>query len=297
MKAVLAGTLGGPEVLRLGEVDEPHAGPGEVRISVRAVGVNPIDWKIRSDNWPFPVELPFVPGIEAAGVVDEVGADVDGVALGDQVFGLTRRGTAQYAVLRAWAAKPAALSWAEAAAVASSAETATRTLDLLGLVSGQTIVVNGASGSVGTAAVQLARLRGAIVIGTASEANHDVLRDLGATPVTYGDGLFARVRELAPQGVDLALDTAGRGALPDLIALTSSPDRVVTIADPDAEALGVRFSGSGDRGDALAPVAGLIEAGRYRVTVARTFPMAETGEAHRIGQAGHGPGKLVVLVE
>lgn len=291
--------FGGPEVVHVVDVDEPHAGPGEVRVAVKAVGVNPIDWKIRSGHAPFPVALPYVPGSEVAGVVDEVGADLDGVSVGDAVFGLTQRGTAEYAVLAAFAAKPPSLSWAEAAALPAGAETATRALGQLGLVAGQTILVNGAAGSVGSAAVQLARLAGASVIGTASESNHGYLVGLGVVPVTYGDGLPDRVRSLAPQGVDLALDAAGHGALPDLIAITGSPERVLTVADQTAAEHGVRYSrgSEGRRPDAIGSVAGLVAAGRYSVTVAQTFAIDETGEAQRICEQGHARGKLVVLVE
>ena len=238
MRAVLFNEYGGPDVLHVGEVAEPHAGAGQVRVAVRAVGVNPIDWKVRSGAMAqfIRVEFPSVPGEEAAGVVDEVGDGVDDVAVGDEVFGLAvGGGAAEYALLGHYAAKPAGLSWAEAAGLPAAAETAVRALDLLGVVADQTVLVNGAAGGVGSAAVQFARARGARVIGTASEANHEFLRTLGAEPTTYGEGMVDRVRQLAPDGVDRALDTAGRGALVNLIEITGSPDDVVTTADPSAD--------------------------------------------------------------
>jgi NADPH:quinone reductase-like Zn-dependent oxidoreductase len=168
---------------------------------------------------------------------------------------------------------------------------------------GQTLVINGASGSVGIAAVQCARSRGARVIGTASESNHDHLREFGAEPTTYGDGLVERVRALAGGGdpvVDRALDASGGGALPALVELTGSPDRVVTIADyAGAQQTGVAFSGGmgPERAwHALAEVAELIEAGRFRLPVAQTFPLDQIAEAHRISESGHPRGKLVVIV-
>ena len=277
MKAVQFSEFGGPEVLRVADVEEPHAGVGQVRVAVRGAGVNPIDWKVRSGAMQrfMPVELPSIPGGEVAGVVDEVGEGVTDVSVGDEVFGFAAGGgAAERAVLEHYATKPAGLPWAEAAGLPVAVETAARTLDLLGLEPGQTILVNGAAGGVGTAAVQFARTRGARVIGTASERNHEYLRSLGAEPTTYGEGLVERVRELAPEGVDLALDTAGRGALPELIEITGSPDNVVTIADFAAAEHGVRISTfAGERSfDALGQAARLSESGDFTMPVERTFP-------------------------
>jgi NADPH:quinone reductase-like Zn-dependent oxidoreductase len=278
---------GGPDV------DEPHAGPGQIRIAVRAASVNPIDWKKRSGMMQ--LDLPYVPGHDAAGVVDEVGDGVDGVAAGDEVFGFTAGGGggyAEFAVLDSWAAKPAELSFEEAAGYPVAVETATRVLDLLG--DGETIVINGATGGVGTAAVQLARARGLRVIGTASESNHDTLRALGAEPTTYGDGLAERVRALG--GADLAFDVAGFGAVPALIEITGSPDKVVTIAQYDAGELGVRISGGSRAGEyALAEAAELAAQGKFSLPVARTFSFDEAAEAHRASQDGHVRGKLVLV--
>jgi NADPH:quinone reductase-like Zn-dependent oxidoreductase len=297
VRAIEFAEYGGPEVLRVADVEEPHAGPGQVRIAVRAASVNAIDWKKRSGMLAqvMPVELPHIGGYDAAGVVDEVGDGVEGVAEGDEVFGFTVGGQgamAEYALLDRFAAKPAGLAWEEAAGYPVAVETAARVLDLLG--GGTTLVVNGAAGGVGSAAVQLARERGLRVIGTASEGNHDFLRSLGAEPTTYGDGLVERVRALG--GADLAFDTAGFGALPDLIAITGSPDKVVTIADYTAEQHGVRVSGGGGAGDyALAQAAQLSQAGRFSLPVQRTFSFADAGEAHRLSEAGHVRGKLVLV--
>jgi NADPH:quinone reductase-like Zn-dependent oxidoreductase len=268
-----------------------------VRIAVRAAGVNPVDWKVRSGAMRevMPVALPVIDGREAAGVVDEVGAGVTGVAEGDEVFGFAVGGAAaEYALLDDFAAKPADLSFEEAAALPVAVETSIRVFNVLGGVGeGQTIVINGAAGGVGVAAVQLARARGARVIGTASEGNHDFLRSLGAEPTIYGDGLVERVRALAPGGVDLAFDTAGQGGVPDLVTLTGDPARVATIADFGAAALGVKVTGGSD---GRAP--GALEeaaAGGVRVPVARTFAFADAAEAHRVSQDGHVRGKLVLV--
>jgi NADPH:quinone reductase-like Zn-dependent oxidoreductase len=179
-------------------------------------------------------------------------------------------------------------------------ETATRTLDLLGVGEDTTLLVNGAAGAVGTAAVQLARIRGARVIGTASPHNHDYLRSLGAEATTYGEGLVDRVRELAPRGVDAALDAAGGGVLPALVEVAGSPDHVVTIADyAGAEQTFVRFSGGmgTERAvHALRAIAPLIESGRFSLPVAHTFPLEKIGDAQALSQDGHVRGKLVLLV-
>lgn len=301
MKAVTFSAYGGPEVLGVTEVDEPHAGPGQIRIAVRAAGVNPIDWKARSGAMRemMPLSFPVVDGREAAGVVDEIGADVSGVAPGDEVFGFAVGGAAaEYAVLDDFARKPAALSFEEAAALPVAVETSVRVFGVLGGVGeGQTLVVNGAAGGVGVAAVQLARERGARVIGTASERNHDFLRSLGAEPTTYGDGMVDRIRALAPDGVDLAFDTAGKGGVPDLITLTGDPARVATIADFSAAALGVKVTGGGEgrAAGALDEAAALAEAGRLQVPVARTLAFSDAADAHRASEDGHVRGKLVLI--
>ncbi|GAA2028240.1 NADP-dependent oxidoreductase [Catenulispora yoronensis] len=300
MKAVRFDRFGGPDVLELVDLPDPHPGPGQVRIAVRAAGVNASDWKKRKGLMD--EELPQTLGHEAAGTVDELGAGVTDVALGDRVFGFTRDGAAQAesAVLAHYAPIPAALGFAAAAALPAAVETATRALDQLGVTSGCTLLVNGASGTVGSAAVQLAVARGARVIGTASSANHDYLRSLGAEPVTYGDGLVERVRALAPDGVDLALDVAGSGVLPELIELTGRTPNVVTIADFEgAREYGVLFS-RGDSGRALhviGEIGDLIESGRFAVPAVQTFPLASVGEAHQEAEKGGGRRKLVLVVD
>jgi NADPH:quinone reductase-like Zn-dependent oxidoreductase len=301
MKAIQFSQFGGPEVLELVELPDPHPGPGQIRVAVRAVGVNPIDWKVRTGAMGG--DLPKRTGQEVAGIVDELGEGVSDVAVGDEVFGGAAGGggAAELALLENFAAIPSSLDFAGAAALPVAVETAVRTLDALGVADGQTVLINGASGSVGLAAVQLARERGARVIGTASATNQDYVRSFGAEPTTYGDGLVQRVRKLAPDGVDRALDASGGGALPALVELAGGPEHVVTIADyQGAQETGVPFSGGmgPERAwHALRDVGPLVEAGRFSLPVAQTFPLAQIADAHRVSETGHPRGKLVVTVE
>jgi NADPH:quinone reductase-like Zn-dependent oxidoreductase len=301
MRAIQYESYGGPEVLKLTEVAEPHPAANQIRVAVKAVGINPIDWKFRQGMMGG--DLPRRTGIEAAGVVDEIGEGVDDVTLGERVFGPVAGGdgAAHFALLEHYAAVPQSLDFAGAAALPVAVETATRTLDLLDVSGGQTVLVNGAAGAVGIATVQLARERGASVIGTASARNHDYLRSFGAEATTYGDGLVERVRELAPGGIDRAIDDAGGGALPALVELAGGAEHVVTIADyQGAEETGVTMTGgagSKRAWHALAHVAELIDAGRFSLPVAQTFALEQIADAHRLSESGHVRGKLVLLVD
>ncbi len=298
MRAVVYTQYGEPEVLGVGDVEEPHAGPGQVRVAVRAASVNAIDWKqvgglMARGEAP---RRPTVPGYDAAGVVDEVGEGVTGVRAGDAVFGLGTATFAEHAVLRAWAPKPEAVSFEVAAGFGVAGETAVRALDLLGLPEGGTVVVDGASGGVGSAAVQVAVSRGLRVVGTSSPANAEHVRSLGALPTTYGEGLAGRVRELVPGGVDGAVDTAGKGSVRDLVALTGDPRKVVTIADFGAGELGVQVTTSSEGGaPRLAEVAGLVAQGRLELPVQGVYPFERAAEALRLSREGHVRGKLVLV--
>ena len=219
MKAIQFSQFGGPEVLELVELPDPHPAPGQIRVAVRAVGVNPIDWKLRSGMRGG--DLPQRTGGEVAGVVDELGDGVTDVAVGDRVFGFAVGfdGAAGLALSAEYAPIPPSLGFAGSARLLVAVETAVRTLDLVGVDADSTVVINGAAGAVGSSAVQIAVARGARVIGTASPGNHGYLRSLGAEPTTYGEGLAERLRELAPDGIDAAVDPAGGGALPALVEL------------------------------------------------------------------------------
>ncbi|MFJ9615296.1 NADP-dependent oxidoreductase [Streptomyces noursei] len=307
MFAVRYHRYGGSEVLCMEEVEEPHAGPGQVRIAVRATGVTPADWYLRSGMLRdiAPLDLPHIPGMDAAGTVDEVGEGVTDTAVGDEVFGLVPfvdqgGAAAQYAVLEAWAPKPRSWPFEEAGGAAGNIDTAMRVLQALGAAEGMTLLIEGAAGGVGTLTAQLAQARGLTVIGTASEGNHDFLDRFGVVPVTYGAGLADRLAPLAPHGVDVVLDAAGKGSLAELVAIAGDPHRVVTIADFDAERHGVRFSRS-EAGESpgwagLPLAADLADRGRLTVPLHAVFPLAETARAHDVSAAGHARGKIVITV-
>ena len=299
MKAIQFASYGEPGVLHLVDIDAPHAGPGQIRIAVHAAGVNGIDGKIRAgymrDRQPIP--LPSGTGIDAAGIVDEIGDGVEGVATGDAVFGSGTATYAEHAVLSYWARKPAALPFPEAAGYPIPAETAIRILDQAGVQSGQTLLVSGSAGGVGSATVQIARHRGITVIGTASPANQDYLRSLGAIATTYGDGLVDRVRALAPARVDAALDIAGSGVIPDLIELTGDPSMVLSIADFTAPQHGAQVSvAPADPAAAYAEAAALFDQGAFRLPVAKTFPLADAAAAQAASATGHIAGRIIITV-
>jgi NADPH:quinone reductase-like Zn-dependent oxidoreductase len=298
MRAVQYAQFGGPEVLQVADVPDPHAGPAEVRVAVRAVGVNPIDWKLRSGAMGG--DLPRGTGVEAAGVVDEIGDGVTSVSKGDRVFGSAASAAAELAVMSHFAAIPASLDFTGAAALPVAVETATRCLDLVSVGAGQTLLINGASGGVGLATVQLARGRGVRVIGSGGPASQDRLREFGAEPVVYGDGMAEQVRALAPDGVDRAIDMALSGGIATLVELAGGAGNVIAIADfQGAQEHGVRTTGGGADGawQALDDVAALIDAGTFSLPVAHTLPISQIAEAHRLSESGHAGGKIVLTVD
>lgn len=297
MKKVSFAEFGGPDVLQLIDAEEPHAGPGRIRIAVRAAGVNPVDWRIREGQvlGAHPTELPSGVGLDAAGVVDEVGEGVEGVEVGDRVFGEGADTYAEFAVLSAWARMPEGLTFEEAAGYPSVVETALRLIREVGVRPGQTLLVSGASGGVGSAVLQIARDRGIKVIGTAGAANQDYLRDLGAHATTYGEGWVERVRGIGR--ADAALDLAGSGVIRQLVELTGDPRKVISIADLGAPEFGVRFSGAaGSVPDALAETVDLISRGMLHIPVEKSYTLAEAAAAHIDSQAGHTRGRRVLIV-
>ena len=258
-----------------------------------------MDWKIRSGMLAQgkPLEGSSYLGFDAAGVVDEVGEGVSDVAIGDDVFGLGTNTQAEYAVLNAWAPKPASLDWAVAAAAGVVAETAERVLRLLGVSEGTKLFIDGGAGGVGSVTTQVAKARGAMVIASASEANQDYLREIGAIPVVYGEGMIERVKALQTGKFDAVLDAVGKTPIDDLISLTTEPSQVVSIANFGAAASGARVTGGGAESQpvkALAEAAELLEQSKLVIKI-QTFPFDRAAEAHQISQDGHARGKLVLI--
>jgi len=294
---------GDPDVLRIIDVPAPTAGQGQVRVAVRAAGVNPIDAKTVEGLMrnAIALTLPAGVGADVSGVVDQVGPGVSEFAVGDEVLGSSVTPSfAEYALAEptSLVRKPHDIAWEVAGSLAGAGGTAYAVLKQLHVKAGETLLIHGAAGGVGTFAVQLAAAHGVTVIGTASERNHDYLRSIGAIPVTYGDGLLERVRSVAPQGVDAVLDASGRGEIPVSIQLTGTPERVLTLVAFDAADTGIQIhigGGGSDLGDALREIVGLIEQRRLTVSISRTFPLTEIASALKTSSAGHVTGKIVIL--
>ena len=287
--AVVMTGYGPPEVLRWATVPLPEPGRGQIRIRVRAAGVSATDLALRAGYLKaFPLPPGAVLGFEAAGTVDAAGPGVTGVLAGDPVAALLLGlgGYAEYAVASIWAGKPASVSWADAAALPSSAEAAERVLRQLHVAGGQTLLLFGGGGSVGIIATQLAVARGITVISAVGEHDETLARELGATPVRYGPGVAGRVRALGP--VDAVFDAAGTGVLADAIALAGGPQRVITLSDPAAAGFGVTLSEAepGPAPGALDQTMTLLAGGTLRLRAHQVMPMAQAAEAHRRLESG-----------
>src|SRR3954466_1804099 len=299
MRALQFSAYGGPEVLRWADAPDPHAGAGQIRITVRAASVNPIDWKLLSGamSGGQPLTGTGYLGRDAAGVVDDVGEGVTGVAVGDEVCGRGPNTQADYAVLDSWARKPPPVDWSVAAAAGVGGETSERGLRLLGVKAGDTLFVDGGAGGVGAVAVQEALARGVRVIASASEANQDYLREIGAIPVRYGEGVADRVRAAAGGQVDAVFDVAGRTPIDELTSLVSEPSQVLSIANFTAGQAGGRVTGGGADSrpmQAMAEGADMLAQNKLVIKV-QTFPFDRAAEAYRISQNGHVRGKLVLV--
>ncbi len=310
-RVVVAIAFGGPEVLSVVDEDVGVPGAGEVRISVRAAGINPVDWKRYGGAMGTEAALPMRLGFEAAGVVTGVGGDAVGpagrVSVGDEVIAYRiDGGYAEEVVVPASAVvpKPSAMSWEAAGGLMLAGATAVHALTATAVSAGETVLVHAAAGGVGLMAVQVAVARGARVIGTASTPNHVYLRELGAEPTTYGEGLADRVRALAPGGVDAAIDCVGSDEAVDVsLELVADRDRIASIAAFARGAeVGIKLLGGGPGADpgtdvrdaARLQLTALVEQGQLRVR-ARSFELGEVAEAHREGQVGHVTGKLVLV--
>lgn len=301
-RAVQYSSHGGPEVLEIVEVPEPHAGPGQVRVAVRSAGLNGYDYKVRRDPDYAPNhKLPSGQGSEFAGVVDEVGDEVTGLRVGDEVLGWTSfAAQADYVVVpfTRVAAKPAALDWPTAGGIGLVGNTAKRATDAVAPGPDDTVLIGGVAGGVGLFSAQFAARAGATVIGTASEANHAFLRTLGVIPVTYGPGLVDRVREAAPQGITAVIDTAGQETVEAGLALGVAPKRIDTIVYFDGvERYGIQAVGGGGKTAAeLAELAALVASGELVMPIAASYPLAEVREAYRRLESHHLLGKIVLVL-
>ncbi|MFJ1649163.1 NADP-dependent oxidoreductase [Streptomyces sp. NPDC088258] len=302
-KAVRYRRFGGPEVLEVREVPEPHAAPDEIRVRVTAAGLNPMDWQISTQPdmaARFGIRLPAGFGSDFAGVVDEVGAEATGFAAGDRVYGAAiGRSVADFVLVKTadlWHT-PDGVGDEVAATLPVSGLTAAAALAAIGLRAGDTVLIGGAAGGVGIFAVQLAKLAGARVLGTASERTFGFLRGLGAEPVAYGPGLADRVRALAPEGISAATDLFGRETAETALKLGVAPERISVVADGPAPPPGVRKAGALDAAPGtLERIADAIHAGGITVPIAATFPVEQIREAVTTQAERHVHGKIVIAL-
>jgi NADPH:quinone reductase-like Zn-dependent oxidoreductase len=296
-RAVRLSRFGGPEVLEVAEVDEPHASAGRVRVTVRAAGLNPYDSKLRGGAYP-QMKLPRGLGSEFAGVIDEVGEDVEGLAVGDEVLGWAPACMAELVVAKATsvAPKPAGLDWAVAGGIGLVGNTARRSSASLSLSERDTVLVSGVAGGVGLLSAQFALRAGAKVIGTASAAHHDFLRGLGIVPVTYGEGLKHRLEAAAPSGITAMLDNVGRESVEIALALGVPAGRINSVAYDGAE-LGIGTVGGGDKTSAeLAELARLAAHGDLVLPILARFALDDVRAAYELLDTGHGLGKIVLTL-
>ena len=311
-RAIVYTEIGSPAVLHLIEIPDPVAARGEVVVRIEAAGANPIDAKLRGGKRPSPpITEPRPVGFDGAGVVEVLGEGVDDFAVGDRVA--IRDGHGTYASALAISTEklaklPDSVTTAEGAGIGIPAGTAYQALRSLEVTDGDVLLVHGGSGAVGQAAVQFAVAWGATVIATASSARHDQLRELGALPVAYGDGLLDRVREAAPSAVTVVLDCAGTDeAIETSLALVADRDRIATIVrGPDAASFGIRaFSGGSPvpltdqelawRAEALPETIALLDTGDFTIELGPQLPLAEAARAHELMESGAASGKIILV--
>jgi NADPH:quinone reductase-like Zn-dependent oxidoreductase len=302
-RAVRYDDYGDVDVLDVVDVDAPEPGPGQVLVRVKAAGINPGEAKIREgalrERWP--ARFPSGQGSDLAGVIEQVGPVVDGWSVGDEVIGWTdeRASQAELVVLDAanLTRRPPTVPWEVAGSMFVVGATAVAAVRAVALSDGDTVVVSGAAGGVGSVAIQLARHAGATVIGLASEPNHPWLREHGVIPVSYGEGVAERIREAAGDGVDAFIDTVGGGYVELALELGVDPQRIDTIADFAAvQKYGVKADGNaaGASAETLSMLADLIARGELEIPIARVYPLDQVREAYRDLADGHTHGKIVL---
>jgi NADPH:quinone reductase len=303
-KAVRFDSYGGTDVLYIADVDIPAPAAGEVVVKVKAAGINPGEASIRKGllDAVFPATFPSGEGSDLAGVVHLLGDGVTEFSVGDEVLGWSwdRSGQAEYVAVPAGQliVKPPALSWPVAGSLYVVGVTAYAAVRAISVQPGETVVVSAAAGGVGALAVQLLKVKGAEVIGIASEPNHEWLRAHGVTPVSYGDDLKERILALAPNGVDAFIDLFGPEYVRLAVELGVPRDRIETIISFDAaKEYGTQAAGSGDATstEVLAEVAELVASGQIEVPIADTYPLERVKDAYDELEKRHTRGKIVLI--
>lgn len=302
MRAMSYAEYGDPQTLELTELPTPKVGPGAVLIKIERASVNPVDWKVLSGGLDplIDVVFPAIPGWDVSGVIEQTGPDVPEFSVGDRVASYARKevihgGTyAEYVAVPAEAVArvPDGVDFDSAAGLPLAGLTAQRSLETLEITAEDTVLIHAASGGVGHLAAQLAVERGATVLGTASEKNHEKLRALGVTPLTYGAGLAERVRDAAPQGITAVADFVG-GVLEDTLAVLDDGGRHISVADPSVEEHGGHWIWVRPDGARLRTLLEKLAADTLRVSVDRIFPLEEAAAAMEANQSGSN-GKILI---
>lgn len=303
MKAAAFDEFGPADVLHVVEIDPGEPGPGEVRITNKAAGVQRFDTMIRAGRGPANSMITSFPGIvgnEFAGVVDAIGPGVENVSVGDEVLGWRLLGCYSETLIAPadqLVQKPSAMDWEIAGGFNAAAQTSSVAIESLKIDQGETLLILGAAGTVGTVAAQLARYFGAMVVGTAREEHHEYLWSIGVAPVAYGPGEVDRIREMAPGGVDAALDCVGTAALPTALELVDDRARIKTIGAFGSEEENGMTPIEGDRSsERLAGMVKLWEKGDLEIFLRDVYPLAQAAAAHAQVETGHGRGKSVLLI-
>lgn len=303
MKAVRFDKYGGIDALYVAEVERPTPGPGQILVKLKAAGINPGEAIIREGKYDsiLPATFPSGEGSDLAGVVEELGKGVDRFSVGDEVIGFveTRSSHAEFVVVEAknLTPRPANVSWEAAGALYVAGATAYAAVRAVSVGEGDTVVISGAAGGVGSLAVQLAKNAGAKVIGLAGKHNHDWLKDHGVVPVTYGEGQETRIQEAAGGKVDAFIDTFGSGYVELALKLGVEPERIDTIIDFEAaEKHGVKAEGAAkaSSADVLAELAKMISEGKLEIPIAQVYPLDEVKDAYRELEQRHTRGKIVL---
>lgn len=302
-RAVVYSQYGEADVLSMTDVPLAEPGAGEVRVRVRAFGVNPLDWKIRRGymSGGKPLTGPSLTGVDMAGVIDALGEGVADFSIGDRVAGGADGTSAEFVVTAAdqVVALPDSIDFVTGAGIKVIGTTAIRVLTLAHVHEGQTLLLHAATGGVGSFVTQLARARDTRVIGTAGAANQHYLASLGAIPVLYGDGWEDRVRAVATAPIDSVIDCAGVGVIAGSLALVVPGGPVVTIADFEATGPGVVITDGSEPGfeDALREAVKAVEHGTVKIEIEKIFPLEQVADAYRLYEAGHVRGKIVVTID